>query len=84
MVVIIMFICLDCGCVFDEPKHWIETHGLDSPPYEEWDGCPFCGGTYAETYKCDNCGDWINGEYVKLKNGDNFCENCYEIREIGE
>lgn len=79
-----MFICLDCGCVFDEPKHWIETHGLDSPPYEEWDGCPSCGGTYAETHKCDNCGDWINGEYVKLKNGDNFCENCYEIREIGE
>ena len=79
-----MFICLDCGCVFDEPKHWIETHGLDSLPYEEWDGCPSCGGTYAETYKCDNCGDWINGEYVKLKNSDNFCENCYEIREIGE
>lgn len=79
-----MFICLDCGCVFDEPKHWIETHGLDSPPYEEWDGCPSCGGAYVETYKCDNCGDWINGEYVKLKNGDNFCENCYEIREIGE
>lgn len=79
-----MFICLDCGCVFDEPKHWIETHGLDSPPYEEWDGCPSCGGTYAETHKCDNCGDWINGEYVKLKNGNKYCENCYEIREIGE
>lgn len=79
-----MFICLDCGCVFDEPKHWIETHGLDSSPYEEWNGCPSCGGAYAETYKCDNCGDWINGEYVKLKNGDNFCENCYEIREVGE
>lgn len=79
-----MFICLDCGCIFNEPKHWIETHGLDSPPYEEWDGCPSCGGTYTETHKCDNCGDWINGEYVKLKNGDSFCENCYEIREIGE
>ena len=79
-----MLICLDCGCVFDEPKHWIETHGLDSPPYEEWDGCPSCGGAYAETYKCDGCNDWICGTYAETKNGNKYCENCYEIREIGE
>lgn len=79
-----MFICLDCGCVFDEPKHWIETHGLDSPPYEEWDGCPSCGGAYAETYKCDGCNDWLCGTYVEVENGNKYCENCYEIREIGE
>ena len=79
-----MLICLDCGCVFDEPKHWIETHGLDSPPYEEWDGCPSCGGAYAETYKCDGCNDWICGTYAETKNGNKYCENCYEIREVGE
>lgn len=79
-----MFICLDCGCVFDEPKHWIETHGLDSPPYEEWDGCPSCGGAYAETYKCDGCNDWLCGTYAETKNGNKYCENCYEIREVGE
>lgn len=79
-----MFICLDCGCVFDEPKHWIETHGLDSPPYEEWDGCPSCGGTYAETYKCDGCNDWLCGTYAEIKNGNKYCENCYGIREVGE
>lgn len=79
-----MFICLDCGCVFDEPKHWIETHGLDSPLYEEWDGCPFCGGAYAETYKCDGCNDWLCGTYAETKNGNKYCENCYEIREVGE
>ena len=79
-----MLICLDCGCVFDEPKHWIETRGLDSPPYEEWDGCPSCGGAYAETYKCDGCNDWICGTYAETKNGNKYCENCYEIREVGE
>lgn len=79
-----MFICLDCGCVFDEPKHWIETHGLDSPPYEEWNGCPSCGGAYAETYKCDGCNDWLCGTYAETKNGNKYCENCYEIREVGE
>lgn len=79
-----MFICLDCGCVFDKSKHWIETHGLDSPPYEEWDGCPSCGGAYAETYKCDGCNDWLCGTYAETKNGNKYCENCYEIREVGE
>ena len=79
-----MYICLDCGWLFDEPHHYVETHGLDDPPYEEWDGCPYCGGAYDETYKCDSCGHWIDGKYVKLNNGDVFCENCYEIREIGE
>ena len=79
-----MFICLDCGCVFDEPKHWIETHGLDSPPYEEWNGCPSCGGAYAETYKCDGCNDWLCGTYAEVENGNKYCENCYEIREVGE
>lgn len=79
-----MFICLDCGCVFDEPKHWIETHGLNSPPYEEWNGCPSCGGAYAETYKCDGCNDWLCGTYAETKNGNKYCENCYEIREVGE
>lgn len=79
-----MFICLDCGCVFDEPKYWIETHGLGSPPYEEWDGCPSCGGAYAETYKCDGCNDWLCGTYAETKNGNKYCENCYEIREVGE
>ena len=79
-----MLICLDCGCVFDEPKHWIETHGLGSPPYEEWDGCPSCGGAYAETYQCDGCNDWLCGTYAETKNGNKYCENCYEIREVGE
>lgn len=79
-----MFICLDCGCVFDEPKHWIETHGLDSPPYEEWDGCPSCGGAYAETHKCDGCNDWLCGTYAETKNGNKYCERCFIIKEIGE
>ena len=79
-----MYICLDCGCIFDEPKHWTETHNLDSPPYEEWSGCPSCGGDYAETFRCDECGDWIFGEYVCVKNGNKYCENCYSIEEIGK
>lgn len=79
-----MFICLDCDCIFAETRHYVETHGLDSPPYEEYDGCPKCGGTYAETYECEECGNWITGEYIKLRNGDRVCEHCYTAYEIGD
>ena len=79
-----MYICLDCGCIFENPRKYVETHGLDLPPYEEWNGCPWCGGAYAETFKCDLCNDWINGQYIEIKNGYKYCEECFQIKEIGE
>lgn len=79
-----MFMCLDCNGIFTNPKHYVEKHNLDSPPYEEWDGCPYCSGTYAETYKCDCCGKWITGEYIKTKNDERYCENCYMQMILGD
>lgn len=79
-----MFVCLDCNETFTNTKHYVETHGFDAPPYEEWDGCPYCNGAYTEAYKCDGCGKWITGEYIKTKNDERFCENCYTAYEIGE
>lgn len=79
-----MYICLDCGKLFEEPRKYVETHGFDSPPYEEWYGCPECGGVYTETKRCDNCGRWIRGEYIKLDGGYYYCDNCYEVRDIGD
>lgn len=29
-----MMICVECERVFDQPKHIVERHGLDTPPYE--------------------------------------------------
>ena len=79
-----MFVCLDCDKLFEEPKHYIETHGLESPPYEEFEGCPYCGGTCVETYRCDCCGQWLVGSYVKTKEGFRYCDNCYTGHELGE
>ena len=45
-----MFRCIDCGKTFRTPKTRYEKHGLDTPPYEEWDCCPYCGGD-VETYE---------------------------------
>lgn len=79
-----MLICTECYNIFPEPRHYVETHGLERPPYEEWFGCPECGGSYAKAHRCGECGEWITGEYVKLKSGERFCETCYILYEIGE
>ena len=79
-----MFICFDCGNVFDTPKHWQETHGLDTPPYEHRSGCPSCGGTYAQAYRCDCCDEWIDGDYIKTDNDQRICKDCYAYMELGD
>ena len=81
-----MFVCIECGRIFneDEVVVWEERHGLDTPPYEPWSGCPSCKGDYVEAYLCDGCDEWITGQYVKLSNGERFCENCFCIMEIDD
>lgn len=78
-----MYICLDCGCIFENPRKYVETHGLDSPPYEEWNGCPYCGGVYTEARKCDGCEKWIDGEFVEiLPSHEVYCDECFELKDI--
>ena len=77
-----MYICLDCETVFEEPKYYTESHGLDSAPYETWKGCPKCSGAYIETTCCEQCSNWITGKYIKLKDGTVVCDRCYEVKDI--
>ena len=78
-----MYLCLDCGELFEEPKHYTETHGLDFPPYEEWSGCPECAGAYVKTILCDYCEEWITGQYIRLHYDDTVvCEDCYSMHNI--
>ena len=69
-----MYRCENCGNLFEEGEQavWEETHGLDSPPYETWSGCPVCKGDYEEVHQCKECGDWHSED--ELYGG--FCENC--------
>lgn len=78
------YVCIECGEVFDEPIHWEEKHGLDTPPYEQWSGSPCCHGAYAEARKCDCCDEWITGIYIKTENDQRICENCYRVMEVGD
>ena len=78
-----MYICLDCGNIFENPRKYVEKHGLDSPPYEELVGCPLCSGAYAETFKCDGCGKWIDGEFVEiLPSHEVYCDGCFDLKDI--
>ena len=69
-----MYRCVNCGNLFEEGEQavWYETHGLDSPPYEELRGCPVCNGDYEEVHQCKECGDWHTED--ELYGG--WCENC--------
>ena len=79
-----VYVCFDCGTLFSDPKRWVEAHGLPEPPYEEWYGCPFCGGTYTEAFECDNCGNYITDSYIKLEDGSRYCHECYCEFELGD
>ncbi len=79
-----MFVCVECGHLFEEPVWWTESHGFDSPPYEKIYGSPCCYGAYTEAHQCNECDEWITGEYIKTASGQRICENCYDNMEIGE
>ena len=69
-----MLRCCNCGNLFEDGEQavWYETHGLDSPPYETWSGCPVCKGDYEEVHQCKECGDWHSEEELY----DGLCESC--------
>lgn len=81
---VILLICIECGHNFEEPIHWKEKHGLDTPPYEECDGCPRCGGAYTEAHRCDCCDEWISDDYIKTEDGKRYCNDCITHMELGE
>jgi hypothetical protein len=78
------FVCKDCSHIFETPFQWEEKHGLDTPPYEPMSGCPICLSSYTVARQCDCCGDYITGNYIKIKDGARYCEDCYFTMELGD
>lgn len=81
---IVVFVCIECGRTFETPDYWTETHGLDTPPYEEFSACPYCGSDYTEAKRCDCCDEWISDDYIKTEDGKRYCNNCIAHMELGE
>ena len=69
-----MYKCCECGHLFEEGEQavWEERHGLDTPPYEKWSGCPICKGDYEEVHQCKECGDWNYEDELC----DGWCKKC--------
>lgn len=79
-----MYVCLECLERFNKPTLMVETHGLDSPPYEEKMVCPYCSGPYTYAYQCDCCDEYIVANYIKTDDGRRYCEHCFVSIDLGE
>lgn len=69
-----MFICENCGEVFEECKV-VEEHHPYGMTYatEYWSVCPHCGEMdFVEAKKCSRCGEYVAELHEEL------CECCYE------
>lgn len=72
-----MLKCESCGRIFEELEHYSERHGFDRPPYEEWDGCPYCGESGAvEIGSCSYCDKIVDAD--NLYHG--YCETCLKLK----
>lgn len=71
-----MYKCLECGNIFDEGEQveWNERHGLDTPPYEHFSGCPICNGEYEETRSCKHC----RAEFLPDEMHSGLCDECLD------
>lgn len=69
-----MFICNECGELFEEPKYVFETHPYgDGYATEEWAVCPYCGeNDFNVAEICVECGNYV----ADLTDGK--CDKCYE------
>lgn len=77
------YACRDCGEWFYEPEFRLETHGLDSPPYEELLVCPHCKSPdIVESPECDCCGVAITDYFFATEDGQCFCKHCLHREEL--
>ena len=74
-----MYVCLNCSAVFDTPIPIHEYHDeLDEKAIEEYYVCPYCkSDDYEEAVQCNLCGQYVNCNYVELKDGTFACEDCF-------
>ncbi len=75
----IIYKCNECGRLFDTPNHYFETHGLDTPPYEEIFACPYCDSfSYEETDVCDVCGKTDYAHRFVRSGQRTVCMECWD------
>ena len=77
--------CANCGREVSEgeAERYMERHGLDSPPYEEFLYCPYCGGDLIPMEECAVCGNLTDVEDLTC----GVCDSCGKdgfTKELGQ
>jgi methionyl-tRNA synthetase len=69
-----MYVCPNCGCVFESPKLYSDFQGevFGAPSYETYTGCPNCGSGYDEAIQCEICGECYPENQIYR----GYCEKC--------
>lgn len=71
------FLCLECGDLFESPVTVTEPHG------EQYAACPRCfASCFVPALECDACGEVIREDYIRLWNGEDYCQNCFIHKNI--
>ena len=65
-----MYICKDCGELFEDPKKVIEQEYYGSRLYSS--ECPWCGGDFEEVKECLGCGK----HYGESDLNEGLCTKC--------
>ena len=65
-----MYICLECGEIFESPKRIIDEEYYGCYQYDYV--CPYCGGDYVEVVECLGCGKNFGEEDLT----EGFCKKC--------
>ncbi len=76
--------CCACKSIFDEPKKYYERgEAWGAPCTEKFEYCPYCNSDDIidsdNCPDCDCCGEKCISAYIETKNGNYYCENCYEV-----
>jgi hypothetical protein len=78
--------CTNCKSLFEESE--TVTDYLVSDPYLDGPSiqvCPNCqSDEFVEAIKCEGCGKWIVGEYIKTCFDECYCEDCYTQHDTSE
>lgn len=74
-----MYKCMVCDHLFEdgEEREWKEEvvpfSTFGRYVYEEWVGCPLCGGAFKKARACEIC-----GSYQNMEEGAFFCNTCVD------
>ena len=73
-----MFICKECGAIFEEPRITSESHPYgEGSASEEWAYCPVCGESgFEEAHQCSRCSEYFAFDDLDYIGHSLYCEVC--------